>query len=203
MRQGRSWLGSALSDLRKDRRLPPGGQPFLGYLDDVFRTGVAYEARGELARLSRWSDGKLEDVYWDFVYAPLRNVDGDGAVDGILVAGFEVTAQVLAAKETARLLASVAASERQFRELVENLPQLAWTARPDGFIDYYNRRWYEYTGTTLEENQGWGWKSLHDPTKLDAVVERWQRSIATGEPFEMEFPLRGADGVFHWFLTRV
>ncbi|HTB58082.1 MAG TPA: ATP-binding protein [Polyangia bacterium] len=177
------------------------GQPFLGYLDGVFRTGVAYEARGELARLSRSSDGNLEDVYWDLVYAPLRA--GDGAVDGILVTGFEVTAQVLAAKETGRLLASVAASERQFRELVENLPLLAWTARPDGFIDYYNRRWYEYTGTTFEENQGWGWKSLHDPTKLDAVVERWQHSIATGEPFEMEFPLRGADGVFHWFLTRV
>jgi PAS domain S-box-containing protein len=177
------------------------GQPFLGYLDEVFRTGIAYEARGELARLSRSSDGKLEDVYWDLVYAPLR--DGAGAIDGILVTGFEVTAQVLAAKETARLLASVAASERQFRELVENLPLLAWTARPDGFIDYYNRRWYEYTGTTFEENQGWGWKSLHDPTKLEAVVERWQHSIATGEPFEMEFPLRGADGLFHWFLTRV
>jgi PAS domain S-box-containing protein len=177
------------------------GQPFLRYLDDVFRTGVPYEARGELARLSRSSDGELEDVYWDFVYAPLH--DGEGAVDGILIAGFEVSVQVRAAKETARLLASVEASERQFRELVENLPQLAWTARPDGFVDYYNRRWYEYTGTTLEEDQGWGWKSLHDPTKIDAVVERWQHSIATGEPFEMEFPLRGADGVFHWFLTRV
>ena len=177
------------------------GQPFLGYLEAVYRTGVAYEARGELARLSRSSDGKLEEVYWDFVYAPLR--DGEGAVDGILVAGFEVTAQVLAAKETTRLLASVAASERQFRELVENLPQLAWTARPDGSIDYYNRRFYAYTGTTFEEIAGWGWKTLHDPSKLEAVVERWQHSIASGEPFEMEFPLRGADGVFRWFLTRV
>jgi PAS domain S-box-containing protein len=80
---------------------------------------------------------------------------------------------------------------------------LAWTARPDGFIDYYNARWFDYTGTTLEQMQGWGWKSVHDPAMLDAVVERWQRSIATGEPFEMEFPIRGADGTFRWFLTRV
>ncbi|HTB57118.1 MAG TPA: ATP-binding protein [Polyangia bacterium] len=108
-----------------------------------------------------------------------------------------------ARRETEHLLADVAASERQFRELVENLPHLAWTARPDGFVDYYNRRFYEYTGTTFEEIKGWGWKSLHDPSKLDAVVERWQRSIDTGEPFEMEFPLRGADGVFRWFLTRM
>ena len=72
-------------------------------------------------------------------------------------AGFEVTAQVRAAQELSRLLANAEASERQFRELVENLPDLAWTARPDGFIDYYNRRWYEYTGTTFEDMQGWGW----------------------------------------------
>ena len=177
------------------------GQPFLGYLDAVFRTGVAYQARGELSRLARAPDGTLEDVYWDFVYAPLR--DGAGSMDGVLVCGFEATAQVRAAQELAGLLAATEASERQFRELVENLPELAWTARPDGFIDYYNRRWYEYTGTTFEDMQGWGWKAIHDPTKLDAVLERWQRSIDTGEPFEMEFPLRGADGVFRWFLTRV
>jgi PAS domain S-box-containing protein len=111
--------------------------------------------------------------------------------------------QVRASHELSRLLAKAEASERQFRELVENLPDLAWTARPDGFLDYYNRRWYEYTGTTPEMMEGWGWKSVHDPDKIDAVLERWQRSIQTGEPFEMEFPLRGADGVFRWFLTRI
>jgi PAS domain S-box-containing protein len=177
------------------------GQPFLGYLDQVFRTGIAYEARGELARLARSDDGQLEDVYWDYVYAPLR--DPDGVTDGILIAGFEVTAQVRAAQALAGLLAQTAASERQLRELVENLPELAWTARPDGFIDYYNRRWYDYTGSTLEQMQGWGWTSLHDPDRLNAVLEQWRHCIGTGEPFEMEFPLRGADGVFRWFLTRV
>ena len=101
-------------------------------------------------------------------------------MDGILVCGFEVTAQVRAAQELAGLLAATEASERQFRELVENLPELAWTARPDGFIDYYNRRWYEYTGTTFEAMQGWGWKAIHDPAKLEAVLERWQHSIDAG-----------------------
>ena len=176
------------------------GQPFLGYLDDVFRTGVPYQARGQLARLERGT-GQLEDVYWDFVYAPLRS--REGAVEGVLVSGFEVTAQVRASQELSRMLAAAETSERQLRELVENLPELAWTARPDGSIDYYNRRWFEYTGTTLEQMQGWGWTTVHDPARLEAVIERWQRSIDTGEPFEMEFPLRGADGVFRWFLTRV
>jgi CheY-like chemotaxis protein len=106
-------------------------QPILGSLDDVFRTGVPYRARGELARVARSTDGPLEEIYWDFVFAPLR--DAAGSIDGVLVAGFEVTSQVRAAQSLSRLLASAEASERQFRELVENLPELAWTARPDGF----------------------------------------------------------------------
>jgi len=95
------------------------------------------------------------------------------------------------------------ASERQFRELVENLPELSWTARPDGFIDYYNRRWFEYTGASVEQVQGWSWISLVDPGYVEPVMNRGRHSIATGEPFEMEFPLRGADGEFRWFMTRV
>ncbi len=177
------------------------GQPFLGYLDDVYRTGVPYRARAELARLVRSADGTIDDAYWDLVYTPLRVADG--SIDGVLVCGFEVTQQVRAAQSLAGLLAAAEASERQFRELVENLPELAWTARPDGFVDYYNRRWYEYTGTTVEEMEGWGWQSVHDSAHVDAVVARWRSCIADGSPFEMEFPLRGADGTFRWFLTRV
>ncbi|HUS31128.1 MAG TPA: GAF domain-containing protein [Kofleriaceae bacterium] len=89
------------------------------------------------------------------------------------------------------------------RLLIDSVPTLAWTARADGWIDFYNRRWYEYTGTTPEEMEGWGWQSVHDPVELPLVLERWRSSIATGEPFEMSFPLRGADGVFRWHLTRV
>ena len=76
-------------------------------------------------------------------------------------------------------------------------------AHPDGSIFWYNRGWYEYTGTTPAEMEGWGWQSVHDPEVLPTVVERWKRSIETGEPFEMVFPLKGADGQFRPFLTRV
>ena len=94
-------------------------------------------------------------------------------------------------------------SERQFRTLADAIPQLAWMANADGWITWYNRRWYEYTGTTAEQMEGWGWQSVHDPTVLPDVLTRWQESIATGKPFDMVFPLRGADGVFRPFLTRV
>ena len=90
-----------------------------------------------------------------------------------------------------------------FRQLFDLMPQLGWTARPDGYIDFYNRGWYEYTGTTYEDMAGWGWQSVHEPSMLQGVIERWKASIASGEDFEMEFPLRRHDGVFRWFLTRV
>ena len=90
-----------------------------------------------------------------------------------------------------------------FQALAENLPQLAWIANPDGWIFWYNRRWYEYTGTTPEQMVGWGWQSVHDPSVLPNVLDRWKGSLRSGEPFEMVFPLRGADGLFRPFLTRV
>ncbi|HEY6403927.1 MAG TPA: PAS domain S-box protein [Blastocatellia bacterium] len=94
-------------------------------------------------------------------------------------------------------------SEYNLRTLADSIPQLACIAGPDGYIFWYNRRWYEYTGATPNEVEGWGWQSFHDAEMLPRVVERWKHSIATGEPFEMEFPLRGKDGRFRWFLTRV
>lgn len=94
-------------------------------------------------------------------------------------------------------------SESSFHTLAETIPHLAWAAKADGSIYWYNKRWYEYTGTTLEEMLGWGWQSIHDPNVLPSVVKRWKESIATGQPFDMTFPLRGADGAYRPFLTRV
>jgi PAS domain S-box-containing protein len=98
---------------------------------------------------------------------------------------------------------SLQESEQRFRALANTIPNLAWVANADGWIFWYNERWYEYTGTTPEQMQGWGWQSVHSPDVLPLVLERWKRSLATGEPFEMTFPLRGANGRFRPFLTRV
>jgi PAS domain S-box-containing protein len=94
-------------------------------------------------------------------------------------------------------------SEEQFRTLSDAIPNLAWMAYADGSIFWYNKRWFEYTGTTQEEMEGWGWERVHDPEILPTVLERWKFSITSGEPFEMVFPLRGANGEFRQFLTRV
>ena len=94
-------------------------------------------------------------------------------------------------------------SDRQFRTLANSIPTLCWMARPDGHVFWYNRQWYAYTGTRPEDMQGWGWQRVHDAAVLPEVVRRWQQSLDTGTPFEMVFPLRGTDGSFRPFLTRV
>lgn len=99
--------------------------------------------------------------------------------------------------------AAIRESEERFRTMANAMPQLAWMAHGDGHIYWYNRRWYEYTGTSLEQMEGWGWQGVHDPRVLPLVMERWKESIDAGTTFEMEFPIRGADGRFRTFLTRV
>jgi PAS domain S-box-containing protein len=100
-------------------------------------------------------------------------------------------------------LAALAESEERFQVMANSIPQLVWMAEADGHIFWYNQRWYEYTGTTFEQMEGWAWQTVLDPAMLPKVLDRWKMAISGGTPFEMEFPLRGADGRFGIFLTRV
>ncbi|HVC90791.1 MAG TPA: PAS domain-containing protein [Acidobacteriaceae bacterium] len=169
------------------------GQPFFGWMDEVYRTGAPFIGREVMARLRRGPSGAEEEAYFNFVYQPRRSADG--GTDGILIHAFDITDQVHARLE-------IETREQQFRVLADSIPQLAWMANPDGSIFWYNRRWYEYTGTTFEQMEGWGWQTVHDPELLPTVVARYRESLGTGEPFEMTFPMRGADGDFRLFLTR-
>ncbi|MEO6222218.1 MAG: ATP-binding protein, partial [Vicinamibacterales bacterium] len=105
--------------------------------------------------------------------------------------------------ERARISKSLLDSEQRFRTLANSIANLAWMAKPDGWIYWYNDQWYTYTGTAPADMAGWGWESVHDPAILPEVKRLWTYSIAMGSPFEMVFPIRGADGTFRRFLTRV
>jgi PAS domain S-box-containing protein len=120
--------------------------------------------------------------------------------DGNIALSFITIQDITERRQAERALQE---SEERFRTLANSIPQLAQMARADGFIFWYNQRWYDYTGTTPEQMEGWGWQSVHDPAVLPAVLSRWRDAIALAQPFEMEFPLRGADGTFRNFLNRV
>jgi PAS domain S-box-containing protein len=90
-----------------------------------------------------------------------------------------------------------------FHQLFEALPSLAWTARPDGYIDHANQRTLDYFSLKSAHVEGWGWHSLAHPDDLPDCLERWKHSIATGEPYEVEMRVRGnGNGEYRWHLVR-
>lgn len=93
-------------------------------------------------------------------------------------------------------------SEVQFRTLANSIPQLAWMSNRDGWIFWYNQRWFEYTGTDFETMEGWGWTKTIHPDHVKKVVESFTEAISAGTPWEDTFPLRAHDGNWNWFLSR-
>ncbi|CAN5361397.1 hypothetical protein BH11BAC1_BH11BAC1_15040 [soil metagenome] len=161
-------------------------------MDGVFTTGVVYSVSELEVNILR--NGKEVTIYVNASWEPIYNSAGE--IDGIMASGIEVTEQVSARKK-------IKESEERFRAMADNIPNLAWMAQPDGWIYWYNKKWYEYTGTTQEQMEGWGWQSVHDSKTLPEVLAKWKNSIDEGKKFEMIFPLLGADGQFRHFLTRV
>jgi len=188
--QQRDVIGKPIREARPEL----AGQGIFEQLDTVYQTGKPFAANEAMVRYRPEADGAIEERYFNYVHQPSCNANGD--VDGVLVYANDVTEQVQARER-------IKESEMLFRALAENIPNLTWMAGPDGWINWYNSRWYTYTGTTPEQMEGWGWQAVHDPQVLPAVLKRWTSSLQSGEPFEMVFPIKGADGVFRPFLTRM
>ncbi len=95
------------------------------------------------------------------------------------------------------------ASGRHLKELAETIPQIVWTAQPDGWVDYFNTQWFEYSGLALDESLGWGWEQVVHPDDLDMAAWRWTHSFTTGDPFDVEYRFRrAADATYRWHLGR-
>jgi PAS domain S-box-containing protein len=154
----------------------------------------------ELDRDGTW-EGELVHRKRDGSHVVVASVwvlqrDAHGQPLRILEANTDIT-------ERRRAEEALRESEERFQAMANGIQQLAWMAEADGSIVWYNQRWYDYTGTTFEQMQGWAWESVHDREMLPKVLEGWKAAIAASKPFDMEFPLRGADGQFRMFLTRV
>jgi diguanylate cyclase (GGDEF)-like protein/PAS domain S-box-containing protein len=132
-------------------------------------------------------------VHMSITVSPIH--DGQGTIVGASMIARDIS-------ERKRMEDELRASEERFRAMTNAIPQLAWSARADGTVYWYNQRWFDYTGTTPELMRDVGLAPIHDPKMLPLVLVQWKKAIAAGELFEMEFPLRGADGVFRQFLTR-
>ena len=92
--------------------------------------------------------------------------------------------------------------EKKLRDVVETIPTIAWTALPDGWVDFSNHHWEEYTGLPLEKGSGSGWEAAVHPEDVKRHAQKWRASVASGEPFESEARYRRTDGEYRWFLVR-
>jgi len=142
-------------------------------------------------RIIRYNDGECRSIQ----AVERVSINKQGRAGWLVGTNLDIT-------ERKQLEAEIRESEERFRTLANSMPQLAWIGRADGFISWYNQRWYEYTGTTPEQMEGWGWQIVHDPGMLPRVLEQWQVAIQSGDAFEMEFPIRRSDGHYRTFLTR-
>lgn len=166
-------------------------------VEAIARTGepvTGIEVRGQRP------DQRNSDQVWITNWHPLKSADG--AIIGINVVAEDITERKRAAAVLSASEMALRDSELRFRELADNVSQFVWTADKSGSTYWYNKRWYDFTGTTLEEMQGWGWTKVHHPDHVDRVVERIRQSFQTGTPWEDTFPMRGRDGRYRWFLSR-
>jgi PAS domain S-box-containing protein len=143
---------------------------------------------------------QIEERFWVTYWHPVRGPAGE--VVGVNVAAQEITERKRAEAALAKHDKALRESELRFRELADNMSQFAWTADAAGSIYWYNKRWHDYAGTTLEDMQGWGWQKVHHPEHVNRVVERIRQSFEIGTPWEDTFPLRSRDGSYRWFLSR-
>jgi len=105
-------------------------------------------------------------------------------------------------RQLALTVKALAESEARFRAIADSMPQMVWSTRPDGFHDYYNARWYEFTGVPEGSTDGEGWSGMFHAEDQDRAWARWRHSLETGEPYEIEYRLRRHDGVYRWTLGR-
>ncbi|MGA2127483.1 MAG: PAS domain S-box protein, partial [Xanthobacteraceae bacterium] len=114
----------------------------------------------------------------------------------------EVAERTWAEIERARAATSLAASEARFQAMVASIDPMIWSARPDGWHDFYNQRWYEFTGVPEGSTDGEAWKEIFHPEDRERVWARWRLSLQTGDRYESEHRLRHRSGQYRWVLTR-
>lgn len=132
--------------------------------------------------------------------SPLR--DSQGALIGAVLVCHDATERKTAEIYRDLPLRAVLESEAQHRLLSESVPQLIWTCRPDGYCDYLNTRWVEYTGVPEEQQHGDGWMNALHPDDRARARQAWLAAVNTNEPFDVEYRIRNVDGVYRWFKAR-
>src|ERR1700681_1414042 len=111
--------------------------------------------------------------------------------------------KITESRELSDALEKLGQEASRLQTVIDTVPSFLWTSLPDGSKEYLNKRWYEYTGLTLEQGKGWGWKVVVHPDDLERLVREWLALVDARKPGELETRIRRYDGEYRWFLIRV
>jgi len=163
----------------------------LAYVIGAFGNGISSGQPWDLEFRLRRFDGIYRWFHTRWV--PVRDVEGR------ILHWNALTTDVDGRKQAEEALRS---SERNLSVMIDAIPGLIHTSRPDGYLDYFNRRWLEYLGCSLSDVEGWNWTSKIHPDDLRGIVDKWRACLLSGEPFEYETRVRRGDGEYRWMFHR-
>ncbi len=169
------------------------GQGFFEILDKVIATAEAFSGNALSVTLRRTPDSRPEIRQIDLVYQPL--LADDGQVTGIFAQGVDVTERVRAEE-------ALRASEAEFRAFAQAMPNHVWASKPDGMLDWFNERVYEYSGAAQGELDGHAWAKIVHPEDVEGAGASWAKALASGQTYEAEFRLRHVGGTYRWHIAR-
>lgn len=164
-----------------------------GYKD--FRPMIDRVYKGESVTQESCFKNKNGRTYY-FLNSFIPHFNAKRKVDSFINLGLDITEQALAREKLKE-------SEKRFRELADSMPQMVWTANPDGHVDYYNQRWYDFTGLPQGSADNNLWGQVIHPDDMGPLLDKWKKSLETGEIYEMEFRTKKkSTGEYVWVLSR-
>ncbi|HLL03971.1 MAG TPA: GAF domain-containing protein [Myxococcaceae bacterium] len=197
----RQLMGRDLTGLTVREALPLlEGQGIFDRMDRVYTTGEPLLGKEAPVRLGGGANDTPNEVYFDFVYQPLRNPEG--RVEGIAAFAFDVTDQVLARRTVEELLRDMARSEERFRAFLTSTSEILWDTPPNGAFESDQSSWRAFTGQGRQELMGWGWLSAVHPEDRELVERGWREAVTAVASFQCELRLKRHDGVYRHMHMR-
>ncbi|QMU30701.1 PAS domain-containing sensor histidine kinase [Adhaeribacter radiodurans] len=168
-------------------------------MKQVYSSGEPLVFQETKVMVDRLNKGQLQEGYFSFTYQPFR--DSQNRIEGVLILAVEVTDQVIAKRQAEILTKQLRAEKERFEFLAETIPQFIWTTDQQGYHDYFNQRWINYTGYDVEASRGTEmWRNLLHPDDRERSQTRWEHSLRTGEFYEVEYRFKSKEGNYRWFL---
>ena len=190
-RQVFEYFGQSLEEIRQwgtNGTVHPDDLP---HVVDVFTRSIASGTPYEIVQRFRRSDGVYR--WFQSNGSPIRDADGRVVSWCVLLTDLD---------DRKRAEDAIRASERNLQVIIDTIPALAWSARPDGSTEYFNRHYLEFLGLSADQLRGWGWTAAVHPDDLDRLSAAWRFMINSDKPGEAEARLRRSDGEYRWFLFR-